>query len=82
LKDYIKLWFNYIYFYRGLALLEGISDAKARSSKILSYTKTVATGRSLKEARRSAAGLYDQEKRKEKEEKEFEDARKAMAGES
>lgn len=81
LKDYLVSWFGYFYFYRGLAILEGISDAKARTSKIYKYAGTVVKGKSLKDARRSAAGLDDQQKRKQKETMEYEKAKKDMADE-
>lgn len=74
-KDYLRAWCSYVYFYRGLALIETALDIRARCNKIVQFGKNrVGKGGSAENAKSAAAGLHDQAERDKKEE---EDRRRA-----
>lgn len=78
LGEWFRCWGNYLWFYRGLAFLETVSNIKARSSKILVYVGAIATGQGVDSASKKASGLEEQAKRREKEEKDRKTARDAV----
>ncbi|EPQ26173.1 uncharacterized protein PFL1_06380 [Pseudozyma flocculosa PF-1] len=78
-REYARAWWSYVYFYRGLGLMEGLSDAKARLSKIWQFTRAMAgKGGSHEKAKRAAAGLEDKKAREDREETDRERARLAL----
>ncbi|CAO1617190.1 unnamed protein product [Sympodiomycopsis kandeliae] len=80
-KSWFNSWTSYLWFYRGLAFLESISNVRARTSKILVFSKAVLSGQGYHSARFKASGLEDQKRRVEKEAQEQANAKKAIEGE-
>lgn len=80
-KDYLNKWTSYLWFYRGLAFLETLSNIRARSKKITSYTGAVLSGQGFSKASNSASGLDDQLKREAKEGVDQKKAQEALKGE-
>ncbi|TKY88530.1 hypothetical protein EX895_002518 [Sporisorium graminicola] len=75
-KDYFRAWWSYVYFYRGLALIEIASDIRARWTKIVQFgSNRVGKGGSAEKAKSAAAGLQDQA---EKDQREGEDRKRAQ----
>ncbi|CAO1613685.1 unnamed protein product [Parajaminaea phylloscopi] len=77
-RQWLRCWGNYLWFYRGLAFLESMSNVRARTSKILVFTGAVLTGKGLRTASYKASGLEDQERRKHREEQDQAQAKEAV----
>ncbi|SPO24008.1 uncharacterized protein UTRI_03451_B [Ustilago trichophora] len=78
-KDYFRAWWSYVYFYRGLAMIEFASDVRARWKKIVQFgANRVGKGGSAEKANSAAAGLHDQAARTEKEDQDRKRAQLAL----
>ncbi|SNX86456.1 uncharacterized protein MEPE_05165 [Melanopsichium pennsylvanicum] len=78
-KDYFRAWWSYVYFYRGLAMIEIASDIRARWKKIVQFgANRVGKGGSAEKAKSAAAGLHDQAARDQKEDEDRKRARLAL----
>lgn len=78
-KDYFRAWWNYVYFYRGLALIEIASDVRARWKKIVQFgANRVGKDGSAEKAHSAAAGLQDQAARDQKEDEDRKKAKLAL----
>ncbi|KAN0062190.1 hypothetical protein ACQY0O_005369 [Thecaphora frezii] len=78
-RAYLGAWWNYVYFYRGLGLVEVASDAKARMAKIWRFAHAMTgKGGSREKAKRAAAGLEDKREREKREERDRVRARLAL----
>ncbi|WFD35946.1 hypothetical protein MCUN1_002817 [Malassezia cuniculi] len=81
--DYLGSWWTYIYFYRGLMFLEGLSDLKASVRITLAYWRALFVHRFNREAaHRAAAGIDAQEESNRLEEQERVRAVASLEGES
>lgn len=78
IRDYLGCWTQYLWFYRGLAFLESLSNIRAGTSKILAYTGALVSGHGLESASHRASGLADQERRREQETRDQAAARDAV----
>lgn len=81
-RSWVGSWCSYLWFYRGLAFLESLSNIRARSSKILVFSKAVLSGKGVQSAKYVASGLEDQKKKVEKEAKDRAKAKQAIEKES
>lgn len=78
-KDYVRAWWSYVYFYRGLAMIEIASDIRARWKKIVQFgSNRVGRGGSAEKAKSAAAGLHDQAERDLKEDEDRKRAQLAL----
>ncbi|GAC95908.1 hypothetical protein PHSY_003486 [Pseudozyma hubeiensis SY62] len=78
-KDYVRAWWSYVYFYRGLALIEIGSDIRARWKKIVQFgSNRVGRGGSAEKAKSAAAGLQDQAERDLRDDEDRKRARLAL----
>lgn len=83
LREYIGAWWTYTYFYRGLMILERISDVKAYIRNTLIFVHALfAHGFSTEQAHRAAAGIEAQEHSNRIEEEDRERAAVAIQGEA
>lgn len=78
ISSWLRCWCNYLWFYRGLAFLESLSNIRAGGSKILMYSQAVVSGQGFRSAQYKASGLEDQKKRVEREAKDQAKAREAV----
>lgn len=82
-KDYVRAWCSYVYFYRGLAMIEIASDIRARWKKIVQFgANRVGRGGSAENAKSAAAGLHDQAARDAKEDEDRTRAKLALEKDS
>ena len=78
-RDYFRAWWSYVYFYRGLAMIEIASDIRARWKKIVQFgSNRVGKGGSAEKAKSAAAGLHDQAERDQREDEDRKRARLAL----
>lgn len=82
LRDWLCCWGNYLWFYRGLAFLESLSNIRARTSKVLVFTDAVLRGQGFRSASYKASGLEEQERRRQKEKRDQVNAKEAVQKES
>lgn len=81
-KDYFRAWWSYTYFYRGLAIIEIISDIRARWKKMVQFgANRIGRGGSAENAKSAAAGLHDQAARDQKEDQDRKRAQRALENE-
>lgn len=82
IRDLIGSWTNYLWFYRGLAFLESLSNIRARVSKMVVFTGAVLSGQGFESASYKASGLESQDRRKKMEAKDQEAAKRAVEREA
>ncbi|GAC71459.1 predicted unusual protein kinase [Moesziomyces antarcticus T-34] len=81
-KDYFRAWWSFVYFYRGLALVEMASDIRARWKKIVQFgANRVGKEGSAEKAKSAAAGLHDQAARDMKDDEDRRRAKLALQDE-
>ncbi|KAL4402375.1 hypothetical protein ACI68E_000140 [Malassezia pachydermatis] len=81
-KDYLWSWWNYVYFYDGLMLLERLSDIKARVRKCALYLGAMfSDGFDPKAAEMAAAGIAEQVKSEQEVRRARDEAMHALSGE-
>lgn len=82
-KDYFKAWWHYVYFNRGLAMVEIGSDIRARWQSIILFgSNRVGRDGSVEKAKRAASGLQSQAEQDSKDDHDRQQARLALAKES
>ncbi|PWY98931.1 ABC1-domain-containing protein [Testicularia cyperi] len=78
-KDYVKAWWSYVYFNRGLAMIEIVSDVRARWMQIVQFgANRVGRDGSAEKAKLAATGQQDQAEKDERDQKDRERARLAL----